>query len=168
MSNNTNAPQHIREFSESLGSVKLTIGPQAPQHEAEVEAQRLANTCPVDMVNQVVRRIEQIEQRLADVASRDRVTGEPVYRVPEGGSARRALEIELHQLKTNTLPMTRQRAAEVAAAKATLPTADDLAIVQIERRERIASRALELVEELEAKEQAERLLAERKRIRLLG
>lgn len=165
--NNPQIPAHIQDFDKKLGATSLTILSSRPPVDPEVYARSLEKTCPVDVVQQVERRITQIERRLEAADGFEPTTGRPAFHVPEGSDLRKKLEIELHFLRSQTLPLARQQAAEIAAAKAALPTPEERAAAEFERAARIEARARELVEELEAKQKAERLLAERNRGRAI-
>lgn len=116
---------------------------------------------PEAMVKEVTRQIAKLQTRLqATTGGFDPKTGEPELIVT--GRDRRALERQLTNLQTATLPATVAQAAVIAKAQAALPTVEDRLREEGAKRERIAARALELAEEEEARQQAERILASRR------
>lgn len=120
----------------------------------------IAAQSPEIIVKQVELRVSKLEEQLAATVGFDPVSGEPVPLVK--GRQRENAERELAQLKHSTLPFARIQAAEVARAKAALPTQADKLQAEADKRDRIAARALELADEAEAKAQAERILAARR------
>lgn len=115
---------------------------------------------PENMVKEVTSVIAAKEARLAATTGGfDPKTGEPAFLVT--GRARESLEREIQQLTHTTLPYTKAQAAQIAARQAALPTQADRLQAEGDRRERIGARALEIAEEAEAKQQAERILANR-------
>lgn len=123
-------------------------------------AEYIAAQSPEIIVKQVEDRVTKLEQQLATSVGFDPVSGEPVPLLK--GRARENAERELAQLKHSTLPFARIQAAEVARAKAALPTTADKLQAEQDKRDRIAARALELADEAEAKAQAGRILASRR------
>lgn len=115
----------------------------------------LATTSPALMVAEVEGRIAQLEKQLATNTGFHPVTGEPVPLVQ--GRARENAERELATLRHTTLPYTKMRAAEIAEAKAALPTTADKLQAEKDHKERVRARAEELALEAEAKEMAERI-----------
>jgi len=105
-------------------------------------------------------RIAKLEQQLATNTGFDPVSGAPVPLVK--GRARENAERELAVLRHTSLPYTKMRAAEIAAAKAALPTTADKLQAQADKEARINARALELADEEEAKVRAERIKAQRR------
>lgn len=132
------------------------IGEQAPGPSDEM----LAAESPAIMVSQVERRIAVLERQLAETTGFNPADGTPLPLV--AGRARENMDRELATLRHTTLPYTKMRAAEIAAAKASLPTAADKLQAEADKRDRINARALELADEAEAKEQAERIKAQRR------
>jgi len=121
----------------------------------------LAAQSPELIVKEITDRIERHERRLSETTgSFDPNTGQAIPVVQ--GKAREALERELATLRYSSLPFAHARAAEIAAAKATLPTAADRLQAEAAKRDRIQARALEIAEETLAKEQAERIIASRR------
>lgn len=115
----------------------------------------LAAQSPELIVKQVESRVAKLEQQLAENVGFDPVSGEPVPLVK--GRARENVERELAQLKHSTLPFARIQAAEVARAKASLPTQADKLQAEADHKDRVRARAEELALEAEAKEMAERI-----------
>ena len=115
----------------------------------------LEATSPALMVAEVEGRITKLEQQLATNTGFDPVSGEPIPLVR--GRARENAERELSVLRHTSLPYTKMRAAEIAAAKAALPTTADKLQAEADHRERVRARAEELALEAEAKEMAERI-----------
>lgn len=124
------------------------------------DAEYIAAQSPEIIVQQVELRVAKLERQLAETVGFDPVSGEPVPLLK--GRARENADRELAQLKLSTLPFARIQAAEVARAKAALPTNTDKLQAEADKRDRIAARALELADEAEAKAQAERILAARR------
>lgn len=120
----------------------------------------LAAESPAIMVAEVERRIAHLERDLAEVAGYDQGSGQAFGKLT--GKARENAERTLAVLKHTTLPYTKMKAAEIAAAQASIPTQADQLRAEGERRERINARALELADEAEAKAIAERLRAQRR------
>lgn len=120
----------------------------------------LAAQSPEMIVKQVEDRVSKLEQQLAASVGFDPVSGEPVPLVK--GRARENVIRELAQLKHSTLPFARIQAADVARAKAALPTQADKLQAQADKEARINARALELADEEEAKVRAERIKAQRR------
>jgi len=120
----------------------------------------LAAESPALMVAEVEGRIAKLEQQLATNTGFDPVSGAPVPLVK--GRARENAERELAVLRHTSLPYTKMRAAEIAAAKAALPTTADKLQAQADKEARINARALELADEEEAKVRAERIKAQRR------
>jgi len=123
-------------------------------------AEYIAAQSPEIIVKQVEDRVTKLEQQLAASVGFDPVSGEPVPLVK--GRARENAERELAQLKHSTLPFARIQAAEVARAKAALPTQANKLQAEKDKRERINARALEIAEETLAKQEAERIIAARR------
>jgi len=115
----------------------------------------IAAQSPAMIVAQVESRVAKLEQQLRETVGFDPVSGEPVPLVK--GRARENAERELAQLKHSTLPFARIQAAEIARAKAALPTTGDKLQAEADHRERVRARAEELALEAEAKEMAERI-----------
>jgi len=120
----------------------------------------LAAESPEGMVAEVERQVARLERDLAEVVRHDPVDGRPIGKLE--GKARTDAERTLAVLKHTTLPYTKMRAAEIAAAKASLPTQADKLRTEAERVERIQARALEIAEEEEAKAMAARIKASRR------
>lgn len=121
----------------------------------------LAAQSPELIVKEITDRIERNERRLSETTgSFDPNTGQAVPVVQ--GKAREALERELATLRYSSLPYAKARAGEIAAAKATLPTQAERLQAEADKRERINARALEIAEETLAKEQAERIITQRR------
>jgi len=120
-----------------------------------MDDEALAATSPAIMVAEVEGRIAKLEQQLRETVGFDPVSGEPVPLVR--GRARENAERELAVLRHTSLPYTRMRAAEIAAAKAALPSQADKLQAEQDRRARVQARAEELALEAEAKEMAERI-----------
>lgn len=125
-----------------------------------LDDEALAATSPALMVAEVEGRIAKLEQQLATNTGFDSVSGEPIPLVR--GRARENAERELAVLRHTSLPYTKMRAAEIAAAKAALPTQTDKLQAEQDRRARVQARAEELALEAEAKELAERLRASKR------
>ena len=142
-----------RDLYVRQGVEGIQHGEAAPPPDAEY----IAAQDPVMIVRQVEMRVAKLEQQLAENVGFDPVSGEPVPLVK--GRARENAVRELTQLQHSTLPYARIQAAEIARAKAALPTQADKLRAEGERRERINARALELADEAEAKAIAERLRA---------
>jgi hypothetical protein len=136
-------------------------GDAAPAPSAEY----LATQSPEIIVRQVEDRVAKLEQQLAASGGFDPVTGAPVPLVK--GRARDNVTLELAQLKHSTLPFARIQAAEIARAKAALPTQADKLRDEVAKRDRIQARALELADEAAAQELAERIRAQR-RVQSMG
>ena len=115
----------------------------------------LSAESPAIMVAEVEKQIERLERDLAEVASYDAATGQPIGKL--AGRARDNAERTLAVLKHTTLPYTKMRAAEIAAAKAALPSTADKLHAEADHRERVRARAEELALEAEAKDMAERI-----------
>lgn len=128
-------------------------------------AEYLATQSPEIIVRQVEDRVAKLEQQLAATGGFDPVTGAPVPLVK--GRARDNATLELAQLKHSTLPFARIQAAEIARAKAALPTQADKLRDEVAKRDRIQARALEIADEAAAQELAERLKAQR-RVQSMG
>jgi len=124
------------------------------------DAEYIAAQSPEIIVQQVELRVARLEKQLSETVGFDPVSGEPVPLLK--GRARENADRELAQLKLSTLPFARIQAAEVARAKAALPTQADKLQAEADKRDRINARALELADEAEAKAQAERILAARR------
>lgn len=138
------------------GVTGAQVGEAAPPPSDEY----LAAQSPELIVREVEGRVAKLEQQLAENVGFDPVSGEPVPLVK--GRARENAERELAQLKHSTLPFARLQAAEVARAKASLPTQADKLQAEADKRERINARALEIAEETLAKQEAERIVASRR------
>ena len=123
-------------------------------------ADYIASQSPALIVAEVEGRVSKLEQQLQETVGFDPVSGEPVPLVR--GRQRENVERELAQLKHSTLPFARIQAAEVARAKAALPTTADKLQAEADKRDRVHARALEIAEETLAKEQAERIIAQRR------
>lgn len=120
----------------------------------------LSRQNPEGMVKEVTDQIRRLQTRLEATTGRfDPESGEPEMVVT--GRDRKSLERQLVNLQVSTLPGTVARAAEIAKAKAALPTVEDRLREEGAKRDRIAARALELAEEEEARQQAARILASR-------
>lgn len=120
----------------------------------------LAGQSPEIIVKQVEMRVAKLEQQLAENVGFDPVSGDPVPLVK--GRARENAVRELAQLKHSTLPFARIQAAEIARAKAALPTQADKLQAEKDKRDRISARALEIADERAAEQEAERILAARR------
>jgi len=120
-----------------------------------MDDEALAATSPAIMVAEVEGRIAKLEQQLATNTGFNPATGEPVPLVQ--GRARENAERELAVLRHTSLPYTKMRAAEIAAAKAALPSTADKLHAEADHRERVRARAEELALEAEAKEMSERI-----------
>lgn len=163
MNNDKNSPAgHIQAFDKAFAATQArSFGTSGPvDHAARETALRAA--VPEDMVRQVTKKMDVIEARLKELRGYDKA-GKPILTLTADDPRRRALEIELHNLKTRTLPYTKLQAERVAAAKAALPTATDKLRAQVEREQRIQNAAIAKAEELEVEERARRILAERRR-----
>jgi len=141
-----NAELYVRRGVEGIAN-----GEQAPSMNDEA----LAAESPTIMVAEVEKQIARLERELAEVASYDAGTGQPIGKLT--GRARDNAERTLFVLRNTTLPYTKMRAAEIAAAKAALPTTGDKLQAEADHRERVRARAEELALEAEAKEMAERI-----------
>lgn len=115
---------------------------------------------PALIVAEVEGRIAKLERQLATNTGFNPATGEPVPLV--AGRARENAARELAQLKLSTLPYARIQAAEIARAKAALPTQADKLQAEQDKRARINARALEMADERAAEQEAERILASRR------
>lgn len=124
------------------------------------DAEYIASQSPALIVAQVEGRIAKLEQQLAATVGFDPVSGEPVPLLK--GRARENADREWAQLKLSTLPFAKIQAAEIERAKAALPTLADKLQAEADKRDRINARVLELIDEAEAKEQAERIRAQRR------
>ena len=120
-----------------------------------MDDEALAAESPAIMVAEVEGRIAKLEQQLRETVGFDPVSGEPVPLVR--GRARENAERELAVLRHTSLPYTKMRAAEIEAAKASLPTTADKLQAEADHRERVRARAEELALEAEAKEMSERI-----------
>lgn len=141
-----NADLHVVRGVEGIAN-----GEQAPGPDDET----LAAEAPAVMVAEVEKQIARLERELAEVASYDAATGQPIGKLT--GRARDNMERQLAVLRHTTLPYTKMRAAEIEAAKASLPTQADKLQAEAAKRERVRERAEELALEAEAKEMAERI-----------
>lgn len=117
----------------------------------------LSSQSPEIMVRQVEDRVAKLEQQLATNTGFNPSTGEPLPLL--SGRQRENAERELAQLKHSTLPFARIQAAEVARAKAALPTQADKLQAEKDHRDRVRARAEEIALESEAKILAETLRA---------
>lgn len=159
LSNPGGPSDHVQQFEQNLAASleKSRMGTPQPVTE-DSEAEMLATTNTTEMVREVERRRDAVSQLLADTHDRfDRVTGKREMVLPEGTPRRRALEIELHQLNTYTLPLTQQRAAEIARRQAALPSAESKLQAEADRAERIHAAAIKRAEEMEIEAMALRL-----------
>lgn len=120
-----------------------------------MDDEALAAESPAIMVAEVEKQITRLERELAEVASYDAATGQPIGKLT--GRARDNAERQLAVLRHTTLPYTKMRAAEIAAAKANLPTTGDKLQAEADHKDRVRARAEELALEAEAKEMAERI-----------
>lgn len=120
----------------------------------------LAGQSPEIIVKQVEDRVAKLEQQLATNTGFNPADGSPVPLLR--GRARENAERELAQLKHSTLPFARIQAAEIARAKAALPTQADKLQAEKDKRDRISARALEIADERAAEQEAERILAARR------
>lgn len=144
---------HNGELYVRRGAEGVVRGEPSPGADDET----LAAESPAVMVAEVEKQIARLERDLAEVAGYDPATGQPIGKLT--GRARANAERTLAVMQHTTLPYTRIRAAEIEAAKATLPTQADKLAAEGARMERIKARALELAEEAEAEAMAERLRA---------
>jgi hypothetical protein len=121
----------------------------------------LAAQSPELIVKEITDRIERHERRLSETTGRfDPTTGEAIPVVQ--GKARESVERELATLRYSSLPFAKAQAAEIAAAKAALPSQTDRLQAEADKRDRINARALEIAEETLAKQEAERIIASRR------
>lgn len=146
-----NAELYVRRGVES--SIK---GEPAPGPTDEM----LAAESPAVMVAEVEKQITRLERDLAEVVRHDPITGAPIGKLT--GKVRENAERQLAVLRHTTLPYTKMRAAEIAAAKANIPTTADKLQAEAAKRDRIRARALEIAEETIAKQEAERIIASRR------
>lgn len=130
-------------------------GSQSGDAPPPADPEYIAAQSPEMIVRQVEDRVAKLEQQLASNVGFDSVSGEPVPLLK--GRARENADRELAQLKHSTLPFARIQAAEVARAKAALPTQTDKLQAEQDHRDRVRERAEELALEAEAKELAERI-----------
>ena len=154
---------HIEQFehrlSASAGLRKVAC--EQPYSEAD-EAEMLHTTDPAEMVREVERRIAFLHKQLTSTTGTfDQKTGKPHALIAEGSPQRRALEVEWHNLTKHTLPATKERAADIAARKAAMPTTADRLQAAAERQQRIQQAALKRAEELEIEEAAQRIRSQR-------
>ncbi|HJR10109.1 MAG TPA: hypothetical protein VJ823_01705 [Rhodanobacteraceae bacterium] len=143
---------HVRE-----GVHGFQNGDASPPADAEY----IAAQSPEIIVQQVELRVAKLERQLAETVGFDPVSGEPVPLLK--GRARENADRELAQLKLSTLPFARIQAAEVARAKAALPTQADKLQAEADAAAAKHKRALERADELEAEEEAQRILTARRR-----
>jgi len=113
------------------------------------EAERLRTTDTAAMVRDVERKISSMRAELSQSNGFDERSGKPILTLPEGHPRRRALELQLRQMETETLPYTKHRAAEIAQRQAALPTTADNLRAQLERQQRIEAAARVKLEERE-------------------
>jgi hypothetical protein len=159
MTNLSNPGDHVQKFEQNIQASldKARMGTPEPVT-ADSEAEMLATTDPREMVAQVTRRRDAVTQLLADTHDRfDRVTGKREMVLGEDSPRRKALECELHQLNHYTLPLTQQRAADIARRQAALPSAESKLQAEADRAERIHAAAIKRAEEMEVEEAALRL-----------
>lgn len=142
---------HNADLYVMRGVEGVANGEQAPGP----DDQTLAAESPAIMVAEVEKQIERLERDLAEVAGYDAGTGQPIGKLI--GRARDNAERTLAVLRHTTLPYTKMRAAEIAAAKTSIPTTGDKLQAEADHRERVRARAEELALEAEAKEMAERI-----------
>jgi hypothetical protein len=155
-------PGYITEFKKEIAATQSrSFGTPAPSDPAQTE-ESLRAAIPEDMIRQVTRKIEHLQQRLVEHRGFDNA-GEPIYVLGKNDHRRQAMEKELYFLMTHTLPATQARAAHVAAAKAALPTPAQKLRAEVERKQRIRTAALAKAEDLEIEELAKRILADRRR-----
>ena len=159
LSNPSGPTDHVQQFENNLQASldKARMGTPQPVTE-DSEAEMLATTDPREMVAQVTRRRDAVTQLLADTHDRfDRVTGKREMVLGEDSPRRKALECELHQLNHYTLPLTQQRAADIARRQAALPSAESKLQAEADRAERIHAAAIKRAEEMEVEAMALRL-----------
>ena len=125
------------------------------------DAEYIAAQDPVMIVRQVEMRVEKLTQQLAENVGFDSVTGDPVPLLK--GRVRENAVRELAQLQHSTLPFARIQAAEVARAKAALPTQAERLQAEADAAAAKRKAALARADELEAEEEAKRILAARRR-----
>lgn len=139
-----------------MRGVESSTNGEAPGPDDET----LAAESPEIMIAEVQKQIDRLERDLAEIVRHDPATGAPIGKLD--GRSRANAERTLAVLKHTTLPYTKMRAAEIAAAKATLPTQADQLQAEKDHHDRVQARAEELALEAEAKELAERLRAARR------
>jgi len=148
MNTSDNLPQHIARFEQNMDAAlsRPNNDTEAPQSEW-VDAETLASANPTAMVRDVEKRIESLQRSLAETRGYDPMTGKPALALPEGHARRRSFEMQLHQLTTQTLPYTRQRAAYIAELQAQRPTMEDRLRSQLAEQQRIQAAARAKAEE---------------------
>jgi len=158
LSNPSGPADHIQQFEQNLAVslAKSRMGTSQPVTEAD-EAEMLTTTNTAEMVREVERRRDAVTQLLADTGGFEPRTGKRRLIVPEDSPRRRALEIELHLINTQTLPLTQQRAADIARRQAALPSAESKLQAEADRAERIHAAAIKRAEEMEIEAMALRL-----------
>lgn len=129
--------------------------------EAEREAEHLRTVDPVDMVDQVTRRIEGLQARLS--RGGDKGNGTLSHIIGADDPRRRAMEVELHNLQNGTLPYTKALAAEITAKKAQHSTVEQTLQAEGDRQQRMTAAAEKRADEMETDEAARRILAQRRR-----
>lgn len=142
---------HNAELYVIRGVEGRTVGEAAPGPDDKA----LAAESPEIMVQEVEKQIARLERDLAEVVRHDPATGRPIGRLE--GRTRANAERTLAVLRHTTLPYTKMRAAEIAAAKASIPTIADKLQAEKDHRDRVQARAEELALEAEAEEMAERI-----------
>lgn len=144
--------------NDRTGGLYVRQGVTSEQHgdaPPPADPEYIASQSPALIVAQVESRIAKLEQQLATNTGFHPTTGEPIPLV--AGRARENAVRELAQLKHSTLPFARIQAAEIARAKAALPTQADKLQAEKDHRDRVQARAEELALEAEAEELAARI-----------
>jgi hypothetical protein len=134
-----------------MRGVESSTNGEAPGPDDE----KLAAESPEIMIAEVEKQIARLERDLGEIVRHDPATGQPIGKLI--GRARDNAERQLAVLRHTTLPYTKMRAAEIAAAKAHLPTTGDKLQAEADHKDRVRARAEELALEAEAKEMAERI-----------
>lgn len=134
-----------------MRGVESSTNGEAPGPDDE----KLAAESPEIMIAEVEKQIARLERDLGEIVRHDPATGAPIGKL--AGRQRADAERTLAVLRHTTLPYTKMRAAEIAAAKSALPSTADKLQAEADHRDRVQARAEELALEAEAKEMAERI-----------
>lgn len=159
-------PQYQNEYvPETLEGGRLGLRVEAHDHSTRSSTHPAdpygPNDTPQAILKPVQDRVDFLSARLGETTGKfDSQTGRPIPVVQ--GSLRAAMERELDNLLTNTLPHAKRQAAEAAAWHAQQPTTADKLHAQLDRRDAIKERADAIADEHEAQQAAERAIAQRR------